>query len=113
MLVSPAQEPEQLVDDRLQVQLLGGDAAESPSREIEAHLMAEHRQRAGAGAVALLHAVGEHVFHQVEILAHRLHPDSRSTRDQISAAAAPANRPRIRYIGARNEKGAARAAPSV
>ena len=45
--------------------------------EIEAHLMAEHRQRAGAGAVALLHAVGEHVFHQFEILAHRLVPNLR------------------------------------
>ena len=43
-----------------------------PCAEIEAHLMAEHRQRAGAGAVALFHAVGEHMFHQVEILPHRL-----------------------------------------
>ena len=38
--------------------------------EIEAHLMAEHRQRAGAGAVALLHALAEDAFHQVEVLAH-------------------------------------------
>ena len=41
-----------------------------PGREIEPHLMAEHRQRAGAGAVALFDAVGENAFHQVEILAH-------------------------------------------
>ena len=38
--------------------------------EIEAHLMAEHRAGADAGAVALFHALGEHAFHQVEVLAH-------------------------------------------
>ena len=63
------QEPEQLVDDRLQMQLLGGEHREAV-RQPEAHLMAEHRQRAGAGTVVLLHAVGENAFHQVEILAH-------------------------------------------
>ena len=42
-----------------------------PVGEVEAHLMAEHRQRAGAGAVVLLHAVGEDPLHQVEVLAHR------------------------------------------
>ena len=65
-----AQEPEQLVDDRLECSFLVVISGK-PSREIEAHLMAEHRQRAGAGAVALLDAVGEHVFHQFEILPHR------------------------------------------
>ena len=39
-------------------------------REVEAHLVAEHRQRAGAGAVVLLAPVGENAFHQVEVLAH-------------------------------------------
>ena len=43
-----------------------------PPRQIEAHLMAEDRQGADAGAVALFHALGEHAFHQIEILAHRL-----------------------------------------
>ena len=66
-----AQEPEQLVDDRFEVQLLGGDEREAGT-EVEAHLVAEDRQRAGAGAVALLRAVGEHMFHQVEVLAHGL-----------------------------------------
>ena len=32
--------------------------------------MTENAARAGASAVALLHAVGEDMFHQVEILAH-------------------------------------------
>ena len=58
------------MDDRLDVQLLGGGERE-PGAKIEAHLVAEHGHRAGAGAVALLHAVREHVFHQFEILPHR------------------------------------------
>jgi hypothetical protein len=63
------QEPEKLVDDRFQMQLLGGEQRKG-GREIEPHLMAEHRQGAGPGTVALFHAVGEDAFHQVEILAH-------------------------------------------
>ena len=43
-----------------------------PRRKIEPHLLAEDRARAGAGAVALLHALFQNSFHQVEILAHRL-----------------------------------------
>ena len=70
------EEPEQLVDDRFDVQLLGGEQREALV-ERKAHLMAEHRQRAGAGAVALLHAVVEDVLHQIEILAHRIRPVSR------------------------------------
>ncbi len=34
-------------------------------REIEAHLVAEHADRAGAGAVGFFRAVVEHVLHQV------------------------------------------------
>ena len=64
-----AQEPEQLIDDRLGEKLLGGDQRKAVG-QIEAHLMAEDRQRAGAGAVALLHARLQHFFHQIEILAH-------------------------------------------
>src|SRR5262249_36620051 len=36
----------------------------------EAHLMPEHRARAGAGTVALLHPLAEDAFHQLVILAH-------------------------------------------
>jgi hypothetical protein len=51
-----AQEPDQLVDDRFQVQLLGRDQRKALG-EVEAHLVAEHRERAGAGAVVLADAV--------------------------------------------------------
>ena len=64
-----AQEPEQLVDDRLQVQLLRRDGGEA-LRQIEARLVAEDRERAGAGAVALLYAVLEDVADEVEVLLH-------------------------------------------
>ena len=59
--------------DRFQVQLLGGEHREAVV-ERKAHLMAEHRQRAGAGAVALFHAALEDMFHQIEVLAHRVSP---------------------------------------
>src|SRR6478672_10361190 len=62
------QEPEQLIDDRLEVQLLGGEQREAVV-ERKAHLVAEYRER--AGAVALLHAALENLFHQFEILPHR------------------------------------------
>src|SRR5215470_16850692 len=65
-----AQEPEQLVDDGFDVQLLGGEKGKATPK-VEAHLMAEDRARADAGAVALFDALAEHAFHQVEILAHR------------------------------------------
>ena len=64
-----AEEPEQLVDDGLHMQLLGGDQRKAV-REIEAHLVAEDRKRAGAGAVAFFHARLEHRLHEVVILAH-------------------------------------------
>jgi hypothetical protein len=38
--------------------------------QIEPHLVAEHRKRARAGAVALLHTLFQDAFHQVEVLAH-------------------------------------------
>jgi hypothetical protein len=57
------------MDDRLQVHLLGGHQRET-GIEVKAQLRAEHRQRAGAGAVGLAGAVFEHVAQQVEIRAH-------------------------------------------
>ena len=50
------QEPEQLMDDRTQVELFRRDARESLG-EVEAHLVAENGTRADAGAVAFLSAV--------------------------------------------------------
>ena len=77
------QEPEKLVDDRLHVQLLGGDERKAFG-EIEAHLVTEHRQRAGSGAVALLGSGREDSVHQIKVLAHEppwtVQP-SRMTRD--------------------------------
>ena len=42
-----------------------------PAAEVEAHLVAEHRQRAGAGAVVLAVAVVAHVAHEIEVRLHR------------------------------------------
>src|SRR5215831_276151 len=64
-----AQEPEQLVDDRFDVQLLGGQQWKA-TLKVEPHLMPEDRARADAGAIAFFDALAEHTLHQVEILAH-------------------------------------------
>ena len=63
-----AQEPQQFVGDGLEVHALGGDQRKS-RRQIEAHLVTEHRERAGAGAVGLGGAVAAHVPHEVEDIA--------------------------------------------
>ena len=47
-----AQEPQQLVDDRLEVQLLRRHQRKAVG-QIEPHLVAEDAARAGAGAIAL------------------------------------------------------------
>ena len=76
MLLQPAhvgvalQEPQQLVDDGLEVDLLGGEKREAAG-EVEAHLPAERRQRAGAGAVGFLVPALEHVAHEIQVLLHR------------------------------------------
>ena len=58
------QKPQQFVDDGFQVALLGGDQREA-LRQIEAHLVAEHADGAGAGAVGFFRAVVQHVLHQI------------------------------------------------
>ncbi len=73
------EEPEQLVDDRSQVQLLGG-GERKPVRQVEAHLMTEHRQRPSAGPIVLLDAVGENPFQQVVVLAHGCAPAAATSR---------------------------------
>src|SRR3977135_1432161 len=85
LLLEPAhigvsgEKPEELVDDGLQMQLLGGDQWEA-LRQIEAHLVAEDGQCAGSGAVALFQALLEHAFPQIVIVAHNpvVRSDSRS-----------------------------------
>ena len=64
-----AQEPQQLADDRAHVQLLGRDDREALG-QVEAHLVAEHAARAGAGAVGLVDAVRQDVVEEVEVLPH-------------------------------------------
>ncbi len=49
------------------MELFGGQRRETV-RQIEAHLMAEYGERAGAGAVHLLGTGIEHALHKVEIL---------------------------------------------
>jgi len=63
------EKPQELVHDGFEIEFLGGDEREA-LREVEAHLVAEHRQRAGAGAVGLLRAVGEDAFEKLKILPH-------------------------------------------
>jgi len=58
------QEPDQFMDDRLQVHLLGGDQREAVL-QVEAHLVAEHGTCAGAGTVGLDRAMVADMAHQV------------------------------------------------
>ena len=62
-------EPEQLVDNGLEVDLLGGEQGEA-LREVEAHLVAEDALRAHPGAVVLHHAVVHDFLQEVEVLLH-------------------------------------------
>ena len=55
-----AQEPQQLVDDRLEVQLLGGQERKTFG-QIMPKLQAETAQRARAGAIVLSHAAVQHL----------------------------------------------------
>ena len=63
------QEPEQFMDDRAQVQLLGGDGGKSGG-QIVASLVAKDAERAGAGAVFFAHAVIQNKLHEIEVLSH-------------------------------------------
>ena len=75
------QEPQQLVHDRLQVDLLRGHQRKALG-EREPHLPAEHRAGAGPGAVGLQGAVLEHVAHQVEVGTHRRRGQAARPRKQ-------------------------------
>ena len=65
-----AQEPEELVDDGLRVHLLRRQQREAFGQR-EAHLVAEHGERAGAGAIVLAVAAVADMPHEIEVLAHR------------------------------------------
>ncbi|MEY2598027.1 MAG: hypothetical protein RLZZ142_286 [Verrucomicrobiota bacterium] len=64
-----AKEPEELVDDALEVQLFGGQKREALG-EVEAGLGAKNGERAGAGAVFLRIAAFQNQTEQFVILAH-------------------------------------------
>ena len=64
-----AQEPQQLGEHRPRVHLLGRHQREALA-QVEAQLVPEDRQRAGAGAVALLHALVEDPLEEVEVGLH-------------------------------------------
>ncbi len=61
------EEPEQFRDDGLEMDLLGGDQRKALV-QVEPHLVAEHAAGAGASAVALGHAMGIDVAHEVFVL---------------------------------------------
>ena len=65
----PAQEPQQLVDDRFDVELLGGQQRES-FRQRKPCLRAKHRVGAGAGAVRFEFSFLQHQAKQFVILQH-------------------------------------------
>ena len=65
----PAQEPQQLVHHRGQVDLLGGDQRKT-RRQIEAHLVAKQGARARASAIGLDDAVFAHAPQQLEVGLH-------------------------------------------
>ena len=64
-----AEKPEQLVDDRFEMQLLRGQQRKSLS-QIETRLRAEDGERAGAGAIHARLSLFEHQPKQIVILAH-------------------------------------------
>jgi hypothetical protein len=62
-------EPQQLVDDRAQVQFLGGQAGKSLA-QVVADLPPEDRQGAGSGPVGTFLAVLQDIAHQIEVGFH-------------------------------------------
>ena len=77
-----ADEPEQFVYDRAQVQLLGGEHREA-LRQVEPHLVPEDRERPDAGAVLLGRAGVEDAADEVEILIHeRRYGQARAHRQE-------------------------------
>src|SRR5687767_4342966 len=62
-----AQEPQKLVQDGLEVQLLRGEERKARF-QAETQLSPEYGQRAGSGAIGLVRAALEHVGDEVEVL---------------------------------------------
>src|SRR5690606_1331910 len=64
-----AQKPQQLDDDRAQVQLLGGDQRKT-LRQVEPHLVSEHRAGARTGAVGFQYAMFVDLARVIFVLVH-------------------------------------------
>ena len=67
VVAGAGQEPQQLLDDGAQMNLLGGHQREA-FIQVKAHLITKHAFGAGAGAVGLGNAVVVHVLHEVFVL---------------------------------------------
>src|SRR3546814_16428391 len=63
----PREEPQQFMDDRLEMQLLGGQQREALG-EVEAHRVAEQALGAGAGEVAIVDAPLAHPPQEAGVL---------------------------------------------
>ena len=63
------QEPQELVDDAAQVQLLGRQDGKT-LRQVETHLVAEQAEGTGSGPIGTLLPLVEELLQQVEILLH-------------------------------------------
>ena len=57
------------MDDGAGVHLFGGQKGKTRA-EVEAHLIAEHGQGAGPGAIVLAQSVIAHVAHEIEVGTH-------------------------------------------
>ena len=74
-----AEEPQQLIDDAFQMQLLGGDQRKA-FIQVKTHLIAEDAFSACAGAIGLENAMFVHMAHEVFILAADRSGDGRCHR---------------------------------
>ena len=63
------EEPQEFVDDRLQMEFFGSEKGESLF-EVETHLMTKDRDGARAGPVALFDAFCDNPVEQVDVLLH-------------------------------------------
>ena len=82
-----SQEPDQFVHDRFNVQFLRRHQRKAVG-EVEPHLVAKHRSRAGAGAVGLGRAVVEDVAQEVVVLSHgpTLHESGRAQAPALQSS---------------------------
>jgi hypothetical protein len=81
-----ADEPQELADDGADVHLLRGHEREAV-REVEPQLRAEDAASPGAGPIALLDAVLEHLPKKIEVLPHEIDGTTGSGSSSLARAA--------------------------